>query len=92
MTFSSLRQKEIIDTCSGTRLGSLCDLELSQDGRILCLIIPAPFSLSGIFKSETISIPWSEVTMMGEDVILVQLRAGSSERNRKIKEEKRNLP
>ena len=92
MTFSSLRQKEIIDTCSGTRLGSLCDLELSQDGRILCLIIPAPFSLSGIFKCETISIPWSEVTMMGEDVILVQLRAGMGEKNRKNKEEKQRLP
>lgn len=73
MTYTQLKQKEVINTCDGARLGNVCDLELSQDGRILALIVPAPFSLAGMFKNEGVSIPWSAVAMMGEDVILVNL-------------------
>ena len=73
MTYSQLKQKEVINTCDGARLGNVCDLELSQDGRILALTVPAPFSLAGMFKNEGVSIPWSAVAMMGEDVILVNL-------------------
>ena len=77
MTYSQLKQKEVINTCDGARLGNVCDLELSQDGRILALIVPEPFSIAGMFKSEGISIPWSAVVMMGEDVILVSLPQGT---------------
>ena len=73
MTYTQLKQKEVINTCDGARLGNVCDLELSQDGRILALIVPAPFSLAGMFKNAGVSIPWSAVAMMGEDVILVNL-------------------
>lgn len=76
MTFSQLKQKEVINTCDGARLGNVCDLELTQDGRILALIVPGPFNLSTMFKSDGVSIPWSCVNMMGEDVILVTLPGG----------------
>lgn len=71
MTFTELKQKEVINTCDGAKLGSVCDLELSDDGRILALIVPGPFTLSSMFKGEGVSIPWHCVQMMGEDVILV---------------------
>lgn len=73
MTYSQLRQKEVINTCDGAKLGNVCDLELSQDGRILALIVPGPFTLSSMFKGEGVPIPWTCVQMMGEDVILVAL-------------------
>ena len=71
MTFTQLKQKEVINTCNGGKLGNVCDLEIAQDGRILALIVPGPFSLSSMFKGEGVTIPWSCVQMMGEDVILV---------------------
>lgn len=73
MTYSQLRQKEVINTCDGAKLGNVCDLELSQDGRILALIVPGPFTLSSMFKGEGVPIPWTCVQMMGEDVILVTM-------------------
>ena len=75
MTYSELRQKEVINSCDGRRLGNVCDLELTDDGRILALIVPMPFTISGIFKQEGMRIPWSDVCMLGEDVILVKLPA-----------------
>jgi YlmC/YmxH family sporulation protein len=79
MTYAQLKQKEIINTCDGARLGSICDLDLSPDGRILSLIVPLPFSFAGMFKGEGVVIPWSAVVMMGEDVILVNLPGRSQE-------------
>ncbi len=76
MTYAELKQKEIINTCDGARLGNVCDLDLSADGRILALVAPAPFSLAGLFKGQGIVIPWGAVVMMGEDVILVNLPGG----------------
>lgn len=73
MTFSQLKQKEVINTCDGGRLGSVCDAELSPDGRILALIVPGPFTFSAMFRPEGLSIPWQCVNLMGEDVILVTL-------------------
>ena len=52
MTYAELKQKEIINTCDGARLGNVCDLDLSADGRILALVAPAPFSLAGLFKGK----------------------------------------
>lgn len=78
MTFTELKQKQVINTCDGAKLGNVCDLELSCDGRILSLIVPGPFTISSIFKGEGSAIPWHCVQMMGEDVILVTVSAGSA--------------
>ena len=72
MTYSLLRQKEVVNVCTGRRIGNVCDLELSCDGRILALIVPAPFKISGLFHNENLTIPWANVEMLGEDVILVK--------------------
>ena len=76
MTFSQLKQKEVINTCDGARLGNVCDLDLSPDGRILALVVPGPFSIQTVFRSDGVAIPWSCVSMMGEDVILVTRPGG----------------
>ena len=73
MTYAQLKQKEVINTCDGAKLGNVCDLELSQDGRILALVVPGPFTISAMFKGEGVTIPWHCVKMMGEDVILVTI-------------------
>ena len=76
MTFSQLKQKEVINTCDGARLGNVCDLDLSPDGRILALVVPGPFCIQTVFRPDGVAIPWSCVSMMGEDVILVTIHEG----------------
>ena len=83
MTSPQLKQKEVVNTCDGAKLGNVCDLDLSPDGRILALIVPGLFSLSGMFKGGGETIPWDAVAMMGEDVILVNLPAQAGRRGRK---------
>ena len=77
LTYAQLKQKEVINTCDGARLGNVCDLELSQDGRILALTVPGPFTLGSMFRDNGMTIPWGCVQMMGEDVILVTLPAAT---------------
>ena len=62
MTYAQLKQKEIINTCDGARLGNVCDLDLSPDGRILALITPRPFPLRVCSRAKAWSFPgarWS---------------------------------
>ena len=49
MTYTQLKQKEVVNTCDGAKLGNVCDLDLSPDGRILALIVP------GVFRSPAYS-------------------------------------
>ncbi len=49
MTYTQLKQKEVVNTCDGAKLGNVCDLDLSPDGRILALIVP------GVFRSPACS-------------------------------------
>ena len=62
MTYTQLKQKEVVNTCDGAKLGNVCDLDLSPDGRILALIVPGVFSLSGMFKGGEMCIRDSQRT------------------------------
>ncbi len=73
MTYSELKRKEVINTCDGRRLGNICDLSLSDDGRITAILVPGEFSLQTLFKPENCVIPWNLVVMIGDDVILVDI-------------------
>ena len=73
MTYSQLKRKEVVNTCDGRRLGNLCDLHLSEDGRIMALVVPGNFNMQSLFKPEGCVIPWSSVVMIGDDVILVDI-------------------
>ena len=74
LTFSPLRDKEIINTADGCRLGYVCDLEIDPAcGKILALLVPGKGGLFKPGKCKEISIPWSAVVRIGDDLILVCL-------------------
>lgn len=73
LTYTELKRKEVVSVCDGKKLGSVCDLHLSDDGRILALVVPSPFSLQTLFKSDGLVIPWNAVSVIGDDVILVNV-------------------
>ena len=74
--FVSVRCKEVINVCDGSRLGYVSDLELDMEtGRVLALIVPGPGRFFGLFcgKDEYV-IPWCRVCKIGGDIILVDVK------------------
>ncbi len=73
-TFSELRRKDIINVCTGARLGRICDMEMDDcTGIVSALVVPGPSRLWGLLRSaEEIVIPYCKIQKIGDDVILVQ--------------------
>ena len=87
MTYTQLKQKEVVNTCDGAKLGNVCDLDLSPDGRILALIVPGVFSLSGMFKGGGETIPWDAGARMGYWSPSPRRQGGEAERTAEAGEE-----
>lgn len=75
MTFSELKQKDVINICDGRRLGRPFDLMLNEHACIEALLVPAPGGLMAMFRGEKdgLAISWNRVRRIGDDVILVDL-------------------
>ncbi len=71
MTYNELREKDVIDVCSGKRLGTVDDLSFDTDcGRITGITVcPHLFALS---KKSSVRVPWRDIVCVGEDAILVK--------------------
>ena len=70
-----MRQKEIINIRDGCRFGFVCDVEFDADsGRITKIIVPGPAKVFGLFgRDKEYCIPWSSITQIGADIILVDV-------------------
>lgn len=67
----NFRDKEVINSCDGRRLGYVTDIEFDVcDGRITAIIVPVRCGFLGL-HGEDIIIPWEKIIKIGEDVILV---------------------
>lgn len=75
-----MKQKEVINTGDGSRLGYISDIEIDlTNGKILQLIVPGPGRVLGLFGKEMeYQIPWDKIKKIGEDIILVDLETGNS--------------
>ncbi|MBZ9687795.1 YlmC/YmxH family sporulation protein [Clostridium estertheticum] len=68
---NNLRQMEIIDINSGSKLGYIKDLKVDcEEYRIISILLPTQKS-SWFNKNNSIEIPWEKVKKIGVDVILV---------------------
>lgn len=69
-----LRRKIVIDVRTAERLGTVYDIDVDLcSGKINSLILPAPGILGAIFgKKHEAVIPWSAVTAIGREFILVE--------------------
>lgn len=76
-SLNNLRSMEVIDVKQGKKLGFISDVKIDCDeNRILSIIIPEEKS-SWFSKSEDIEIAWSDVSIVGIDVILVNANLDS---------------
>lgn len=74
-TFSSLKDKDVINICNGKRLGSITDLELDlKNGRIIKLLLPSGNKCFNFFSDKNmLCIPWQCIEKIGDDAVLVRL-------------------
>lgn len=74
MFLSDLQAKDIISTKDCRRLGHIIDAEIDQEGKIINLIIEEKKNFRKMIVSGTDSkIPFSSISKIGEDVILVDM-------------------
>ena len=77
---AELRYKEVIDISDGARYGFVEDVELDPERGVIESIVvagrPRFFGLLGRAPGQV--FPWSSVKRFGEDIILVDGRAGRS--------------
>lgn len=76
MSFSDIRQKDVINICDGKKLGKPIDLVLNDNACIEALVVPGQNGgILGMFKQdrEGCIIPWDRVRQIGDDVILVEV-------------------
>lgn len=69
-----LRKREVINLCTGEKLGFPCELEIdADDGRILAIIVPHGNGFSFFGKKHEYIIPWCKIDCIGEDTVLVKI-------------------
>lgn len=74
MRLSDLQSKNIVNVFDGKNVGSIIDANISNDGSIESLVIEANKKFLSFSKEEDMLVPWTDITKIGEDVILVNLK------------------
>ncbi len=76
MRIALLRCKEIINICTGHRLGFVGDVEIDMGtGRLVALIVPGRCRFFGLFgREEDYIIPFDCVSRIGDDIILAEVQ------------------
>lgn len=68
------RHKEVINVNNGRKLGYVTDVEAHfEDGKISAIVVPGNSKKINLFNTNDIVIPWDKITLIGEDVILVEI-------------------
>lgn len=68
------RYKDVVSVRDGQRLGFVGDVELDpQSARLTAIVIRGRYRLFGLLgREQDRVIPWEEITLIGEDAILVE--------------------
>lgn len=75
VTFTELKQKDVVNVRDGRRLGKPIDLILSDMAVVEALVVPASGGFLNLLKQEKEGclVPWGRIIRIGDDVILVDL-------------------
>ena len=78
LRLGELRYREVIDAASGERMGYVSDVLIdSTDGRVVALVVPGNLRWMGLLgREEDLVLPWSSITRLGDDIVLINGGAG----------------
>lgn len=79
MTFSELRQKDVVNICDGRRMGRPFDIILNDRACIEAIVVPGQNGFMTMFRGEKdgLAISWECIRRIGDDVILVEVDSES---------------
>ena len=74
---NDFKYKDVVNAGDGVRLGYVGDVELDTESAALtAIVIRGRYRLFGLLgRDETLTIPWEEIQVIGEDTILVRCPA-----------------
>lgn len=72
MNLSDLQTKKVISVLTGRNIGNIIDVSVSSEGTIEALLIEQNKNIFSLNKDSIARISWSEISKIGEDVILVK--------------------
>ena len=81
---SELRKLDVVNIEDGRILGNVCDIDVDPDtGCLRGLVVDLPGSGFWFFRRyEDVEIAWSDVILIGVDVVLVKVPAHKSSQHR----------
>lgn len=80
ITFCELREKEVINTIDGRKLGRIIDMVITCTGEVVGLVVPGQKKVMRVVTSnDSLFIPWKCIKKIGEDTILAQLSGQKSD-------------
>lgn len=76
MRLCELRDKEVINGCSGRKLGCVADVEINIcTGEVEAVIVPGPGRICGFLGTDSeYVIPYKCICKIGPDIILVEIQ------------------
>ena len=75
VTFTELKQKDVVNVRDGRRLGKPIDLVLNEMAIVEALVVPVSGGFLNLLKQEKEGclVPWSQIIRIGDDVTLIDL-------------------
>ena len=75
MKLSELQKKDIVNIKNGKKIGKIIDVEFDiNTGYLIRFVIEKPFFVKNIFNiEEVITIKFTQIKKLGEDVILIDI-------------------
>lgn len=76
MRICELREKEVVNLCSGRKLGYIADVEINIcSGQVECIVVPGPGKICG-FLGVTCEyvIPFGCICRIGPDFVIVEIQ------------------
>ena len=72
---SDFKNKEVINLVTSERLGYVADFEIcTSTGEVSAIIVPDKSIIFLASKSKGLRIPWGDISGIGDDIILVNLK------------------
>ena len=75
MKLSELQKKDIVNIKNGKKIGKIIDVEFDiNTGYLIRFVIEKPFLVKNLFNiEEVITIKFTQIKKLGEDVILIDI-------------------
>ena len=87
-----LRQKEVVNINDASRMGYVSDVEVSlHRGEIEAIVVPGRMKLFQFGKHDDCVIPWENIKIIGDDIILVDIPPIDEENKKNKKKLKKGV-